>query len=139
MVKKGVLSVGVMGFSSQEFDKEKALMFLQQAFDQIRTLTTPGVRIEIVSGYTNLGIPGLAYAEAAQRGWKTVGIACEKAKEYELFPCDEILIVGENWGDESQTFLDRCDTFIRIGGGKQTIKETVLAKALGKPIKEYDL
>lgn len=139
MSDKKVLSVGVMGYSDKKFDKEKALMHLQQAFDQIATLITPEITVEIVSGYTNLGIPALAYAEAVRRHWTTVGIACAKAKEFELFPCDEILIIGENWGNESPAFLERCDTFIRIGGGKHTMEETALAKAMGKSVKEYDL
>ena len=81
----------------------------------------------------------MAYALAKKNGWKTAGIACSKAADYKCFPCDEVTIVGNDWGLESPTFLKKCLIFIRIGGGKQTIKETASAKAMGKLVIEYDL
>lgn len=133
------ISVGVMGFSQQKFDLEKATRNLGQAFDIIQVLKPPLFDIEIVSGLTKLGIPALAYDLAAKRGWRTTGIACAKAKEYEQFPCDNVYIVGDSWGDESPVFLDHCDLFIRVGGGKQSSIEITMAKAMGKPVLEFDL
>jgi hypothetical protein len=60
--------------------------------------------VKLVSGYTTLGIPGIAYNLAKQRGWITgtyglsivinsdtlkVGFACSLASNYETFNCDE--------------------------------------------------
>lgn len=130
--------VGVMGYSGQKFDTARALEYLQEAFDKIAA-DAEDREIVIVSGYTNLGIPALAYKEAADRGWKTAGVACSKATEYECFECDEVYTVGDNWGDESPTFLDMCEIFVRVGGGGQSRRETASAIADGKIVLEYDL
>lgn len=86
-----------------------------------------------------MGIPALAYREAVKKGWKTVGIACEKAKEYDLFDVDEKHIVGKEWGDESESFLDMIDMMIKVGGGKQSKEEAEKAKKMGKLVFEYEL
>lgn len=132
---KAKLRVGVVGYSSQDFDCEAALGLIRKAFDEI----DPTADIEIVSGLTDLGIPALAYEEAVRRGWKTVGIACAKAYEYEWFPVDDVIIHGENWGDESPVFLKMIDLLIRIGGGVQSHFEAYSAKAEGKRLMEFDL
>ena len=130
--------VGVMGYSSQKFDIDKAWNMLSQAFDDIRKKYSD-FEIWIVSGYTWMGIPALAYGQAKRRHWMTMGIACEKAADYKVFPCDNVLIVGENWGDESPTFLAQCQIFVRVGGGNQSHREIEQAKADRKPVYEYEL
>lgn len=134
------LSVGVMGYSGAKFNKDRAKQLISEAFDQV-VKEYPAHKIIIVSGYTNIGIPALAYAEAIKRGWKTIGVACARANDpdSEVFPCDSVFIVGENWGDESATFLEMCQFFIRVGGGKQSLRETAEAKAEGKTVLEYEL
>ncbi|MBI4148037.1 hypothetical protein HY490_01990 [Candidatus Woesearchaeota archaeon] len=74
-----------------------------------------------------------------RRGYRTVGIACAKAKDYELFPVNEKIIVGDNWGDESPVFLNYIDVLVRVGGGAQSKRETAETKSRGKPVIEYDL
>ena len=133
------LRIGIMGYSGQLFDVEKAKQNLNQAFDLIGLLTPPLFKIEVVSGLTYLGIPGIAYDLAVERGWDTIGIACAKAQDYRVFPCNKSIIVGKKWGQESPTFLRYCDIFIRVGGGNQTMDETAAAKAMGKKVLEFDL
>lgn len=127
--------VGVVGFSDKKFDKEKAKKLIKEAFDKIEN----NGNIKIVSGLTALGIPLLAYKEAVKREWETIGVACEKAKEFELFPVDEKKIVGKDWGDESETFLKMLDCIIRVGGGKQSREEIKEAKKMNIKVIEYDL
>ena len=93
----------------------------------------------VISGLTSLGIPKLAYEEADRRCWKTVGIACEKAYDYELYPVDEKQIVGKDWGDESETFLSEIDILVCIGGGKQSKSELKTAKDKGIKTYFYEL
>jgi len=93
----------------------------------------------IVSGLTALGIPLLAYKYAESRGWKTMGIACSKAGDYECYACDRIHIVGDNWGDETSAFLASIDVLIRIGGGKQSLEECRKAQVMGIPVYQEDL
>ena len=131
------MRVGVVGYSTQKFDVKKAIEIIREVFDDIARKY--GNNITIVSGLTAMGIPLLAYKEAKRRGWKTVGVTCEKANEYEQFPVDEKIIVGEEWGDESETFLSMIDVLVRIGGGKQSHKETQMAKERGISVIEYDL
>ncbi len=133
------LSIGVMGFSKQKFNTDLAFRNLSQSLELIGQLASPAIPIEVVSGLTYLGIPGMAYDIAFANGWKTVGIACALAQEFECFGCDDIVIVGKRWGAESRRFIKRCDIFIRVGGGKQSFKKIAMAKALGKTVIEFDL
>lgn len=139
MEQKKVLYVGVMGFSGQNFDIEKARVYLKQVFDLINAVADPKVEIAVVSGLTYLGVPAIAYETASEYNWITVGIACPKANDYTCFPCDETVIIGENWGDESPAFLEKCDVFVRVGGGKQSFQEVETARAMGKVVIEFDL
>ena len=116
------LRVGVVGFSSGEFDKEIAIDLIHQVFDVIKK-SIYGDSIEIVSGLTNMGIPGLAYEAAVRHGFATTGIACSRAENYDCFPCDTTIIVGDDWGDESETFLENIDVLYKFGGGPQSLKE----------------
>lgn len=132
------LRVGVVGYSTKTFDIQIAKNLLREVFDKLHKEYDNYDKI-IVSGLTDLGIPSLAYQEAYKRGWKTVGIACSRAIEYKCFPVDEKIIVGEEWGEESLTFLASIDVIVRIGGGEQSQKEVALAKEKGKQIIEYEL
>lgn len=134
---KKPVRVGIVGYSLGKFDKKKALSFLREAFDELER--NYGENVVIVSGLTDLGVPALAYREAVKRRWRTSGIACVKAEKYDTFDVDEKIIVGKEWGDESQTFIDSIDLMIRIGGGKQSYKEIKTAASLGLPTKEYEL
>lgn len=130
--------VGVVGYSSGEFDEELARHYLSVCFDFLMQCYG---NIEIVSGLTWQGVPGICYEVAKDKGLKTVGIACSKASEYKCFPVDEVIIVGDNWGEESETFLNRIDVLVRAGGGEQTARETELFKKrrLDAEVLEMDL
>lgn len=130
--------LGFIGYSAQDFDKVAAKIIIDEC---LKDVVYAFGDVEVVSGYTNLGIPALAYEAAAKRGLTTVGIACMKAFKYDRFPCDKFTIdpLWENWGDESATFINYCDSFVRVGGGPQSMKEVELIKAAGKSIKEYNL
>ena len=130
------MRIGVIGYSSQNFNKKKARLLLREAFD---ILTAEyGNDNTVVSGLTDLGIPALAYREAQRRGWRTAEVACSKAFDYKLFPVNERRIVGENWGDESEDFLDSIDILVKVGGGKQSADEAKKAKSLGLKALEYN-
>jgi hypothetical protein len=88
---------------------------------------------------TDIGVPAIAYRESVKRGWKTIGIACEKANEYKQFSCDQKIIIGKEWGDESDEFISMIDILVKIGGGKQSTEECKKAKAKGIKVIEYDL
>ena len=132
-----MIKVGVVGYSANKFDIEKAKNIIKEVFDSFEKKY--GKEVVIVSGLTALGIPLLAYKEAKKRNWKTIGIACKKANEFEQFPVDKKIIIGEEWGDESETFISMIDILIRIGGGKQSHNEVRMAKSKGIPVIEYDL
>jgi len=132
-----MVKIGVVGYSAKKFDIDKAKKIIKEAFDLVENKF--GNQIAIVSGLTAIGIPLLAYQEAVKRGWKTIGVACKKAEEFEQFPVNEKIIAGEEWGEESKTFISMIDVLIRIGGGKQSFKETEMAKNKKIPVFEYDL
>lgn len=127
------IRLGVMGYSAQNFDRQTAIDIL---FQELTKLPKGSV---VVSGETNLGIPGLAYNVAYLLDLTTVGISCAKAIDYPCYPCNKVIRVGSKWGDETKTFLEYCDQFLRIGGGAQSLKEVEMAKQMNKLVKEYDL
>jgi hypothetical protein len=136
---KKPLRVGVVGYCPPtKFDVREAAEMISEAYERIHRMF-PDREIVIVSGLCKVGVLMIAYTEAAARGWKTIGVACEKAKNFEHFPVDEKYIVGENWGDESPTFLGMIDAMIRIGVGKQSLRETEAVRNEGKPTFEYYL
>ena len=130
--KRQEMKIGVIGYSGQKFDEEQGKKLI------LKGLSDLGVQDYdvIVSGLTNLGIPKLAYEIATEWGMKTVGIACKLVTDYELFPVDEEIIVGDNWGDESETFLNYIDALIKVGGGPQSEAEYAKFK---KTKCEFDL
>jgi hypothetical protein len=134
------MKLGIVGYSSGEFDTAKAHTLLVIGLAQIEGRSKHMVS-SIVSGLTNVGIPALAYKLAKTFHLETVGIACDKAFEYELFPVDKRIIVGEDWGEESKTFLNYCDALLRVGGGDQSLSEVEAFKAM-KPdavVVEFEL
>ena len=133
------LRIGVVGYSPPtQFDENKARRALNRIFDRIAG-NADGKDIAVVSGLTDVGVPSIAYHTAKERGWRTVGVACSKASEHKCFPVDEQIIVGDDWGDESETFLGKCDILIRVGGGKQSHTEATAFKAQGGTVYEFNL
>lgn len=128
------MRIGVCGYSAQRFDEESAHKILVETLEQYKDKDPI-----IVSGLTNLGVPAIAYWLANAEGYKTIGIACKKAVKYDCFPCDQVHLIGEEWGDESETFLAAIDVLIRVGGGNQSKKECAKAKELGILTIEYEL
>lgn len=136
------IRLGVVGYCPPtRFDEHKALEYIRDGYDKA-IIDFKGRSIIVVSGLTNVGILKLAYQEAKSRSWKTAGIACKKALELRSlwFPVDEPpIIIGENWGEESQTFINSIDALVRIGLGAQSLKEAEMARNQGKKTYEYDL
>lgn len=119
--ERDILKVGIIGYSAKKFDKNDAIYLINKGLDYFKVQNGD----ELVSGLTDLGIPGLSYRIGRGRRLKLIGIACERAHDEDsiCYPVDEEIIVGENWGDESQTFLDYIDCLIKVGGGPQSEKE----------------
>lgn len=134
------MRVGVVGYSAAKFDVDKARLLVDVGLSYFRK-QYDGKMFEVVSGLTNLGVPALAYAWAADNKVFTVGIACSKATEYDCYPVDHKIIEGSEWGDESDTFLEYIDVMLRIGGGKQSLEEaaTFTRKYPHKAIIELEL
>ncbi len=132
-----VLKIGVVGFSANAFDQTLAKQLLASIFTRIKTKHTHK-HIQIVSGYTNTGVPLIAYQLAQDFGFQTVGFSAKQALQVKsgLYPVDEVIIVGERFGDESESFVRYIDGLIRIGGGSQSRREVELFKTLktGLPI-----
>lgn len=124
-----MVRIGIIGYSAQDFNKLKAREIINNEYDNLEAKY--GNNITIVSGYTALGIPKIAYELADERGWKTVGVACKKAQNFETYNVDKRIIEGEDWGDESDEFLNRIDLLLKVGGGEQSKKEIIKARKNG--------
>ena len=81
----------------------------------------------------------MAYRIARHKSIKTAGVACSDAKNYDCFDCDRVEVVGDNWGDESETFISQLDALVRVGGGPQSMREVEMAVARGIPVYQREL
>lgn len=126
---EGIFRLGLVGYSRSKFDWHEARRLVElgirRAFELSGQSFSEGV---LVSGLTNMGIPKLGYEFARAKSMKTVGIAPRRAKRVRcgLFPVDEQIIVGQNFGDESETFIDSIDALLRVGGGPQSRREVAM-------------
>jgi len=143
---KKSIKYGIVGFSRNQFDKKAAFQLLDKLFEQI-TLKHKDKLIEIVSGYTNSGVPKIAYELADKYGFITVGFSAKQALKVRsgVYSVKKVILVGEKFGDESEAFVKYIDGLIRIGGGKQSRRETEMFRELNadQPIerllKEYEI
>ena len=126
-----IIKYGIVGHSKGNFDLEVATTFLRRQFEKIKN-EHPNKSIEIVSGYTNLGIPKIAYELAEEFGFITVGFSAKQALEIKsgVYPVKKVILKGSKFGDESEDFVQYIDRLIRIGGGIQSRKETEMFKNL---------
>lgn len=147
-----ILRIGVVGYSDEskitDLSTAKRLVAngLFGAQNELQRMYGRCDEFAIVSGLTNLGIPKLAYEYCSHKHLKlefvqSVGIACAKATHYPRFPVDDEYIIGEEWGDESQFFIDYIDCLVRVGGGTQSHKEVEMFKTKypNKILIEFDL
>ncbi len=116
-----------------QFDEALAIRLITEAFDQV-VADYPERLYALVSGHTRVGALQHAYAEASNRGWWTVGIASQRAKEHPLFDVDEIIedATWTEWGSESDRFIEECDVLIVLADGPQGLREADAIEARGK-------
>ena len=134
------IKIGVVGYSGKSFPIFEASQKIIDALDEViqsfryydRWNCPRYPSFEVVSGYTDYGIPALSYAIlnyiVTYREVKctTTGFAPKEALSRKRCKVDKEIIVGENFGDESEAFVDYIDVLIKIGGGEQSIKEFAL-------------
>lgn len=123
------MKIGVVGFSRSQFDKKMAILKLRNILEKL-TIGKAPASIEIISGYTNMGVPRIAYRLADDMGFKTVGFSAKQALRVRagVYPVKEVILEGERFGEESQKFIEYIDILVRIGGGPQSRKEVELFK-----------
>lgn len=126
-----ILKIGVVGFSRNQFDKATACQILDECF-QTLTENYPDTTIKIVSGYTDSGVPRIAYQVAEKYDFIKVGFSARQALKVRsgLYPVDEVMLQGNRFGDESAGFVKYIDQLIRVGGGQQSRKEVEMFKQL---------
>ena len=133
MSVKNKLKIGIVGFSRNQFDKKTAILKLRNKLEYLLERHTDK-EIEVVSGYTNIGVPRIAYRLADDMNLITVGFSAKQALKVRcgVYPVKKEIIVGERFGDESEAFIEYIDVLIRIGGGPQSRKEAALFKEKNK-------
>ncbi|MEZ4773563.1 MAG: hypothetical protein R3D00_10310 [Bacteroidia bacterium] len=146
MTSPKTIRYGIVGFSRDQFDKKAAYLILDKIFRRIKE-AHQDQPIEIVSGYTNSGVPKIAYELADKYRFTTTGFSAKQALQVKsgVYPVNKCILVGEKFGDESVSFVRYIDALIRIGGGKQSRNEVELFRKMNvdKPIasclEEYEI
>jgi len=135
------LKVGIVGYSGQKFDVAKAERLLRIEFDDlIQSFSFEPEDVEIVSGYTNIGVPEIAFRLAKEYGFTTRAIANQKdlqPKYNGQRASVNCVVLNDEWverGQESAYFIEHCHMFIQIGGGKQSFAEMEEAVRQGKKV-----
>ena len=117
-------------YTWQQVSKEEYTKY--NKWERAKLITYP--KFEIISGLTDYGIPALTYCICQKFEKKyqieTVGFAPKCALNDNVCRVDKEIIIGENYGDESEEFIKYIDILIKIGGGKQSISEAKLFKQL---------
>lgn len=128
-LKIPIMKIGVVGFSRNQFDKKEAILKLRNILEGL-VKGQDKKEIEIVSGYTNMGIPRIAYRLADDMGLATVGFSAQQALKVRcgVYPVKKVILEGTYFGDESLKFIQYIDILVRIGGGPQSRKEVALFK-----------
>jgi hypothetical protein len=126
-----IIKYGIVGFSRKDFDQKQAAQILRACFEKIKR-KHPNTTVEIVSGYTNTGVPKLAYELANEFGFVTVGFSAQQALEVScgVYPVQKVVLIGQQFGDESEDFVQYIDALIRVGGGAQSKHEVALFKSI---------
>ena len=148
------VNVILVGYSDLKPGQKKlARSKIKNFILQIESETRGKIR-DLISGYTDYGVPALGYEFVADReGWVTTGITAGVAinrgvdkKPLRLFNVDRAYIEVEHndgkWGSESPVLESQMNSesyFIRVGGGRQARAETEAAKEKGCTIFEYEL
>ncbi|MGB1217453.1 MAG: ADP-ribosylglycohydrolase family protein, partial [Saprospiraceae bacterium] len=131
------IKIGVVGFSRNQFDKKEAYNKLKNLIEyQVEKFGTEN--IEIVSGYTNSGVPKIAYEIADEFNLFKTGFSAKQALRVRsgVYKVDKEIIYGQKFGDESEAFIQYIDILIRIGGGKQSRHEKALFKSQKENLSE---
>lgn len=135
--------VGVLGFAGRwersGLEGEELACFVAEARGALqaelgRVLEQHRERLIVATGATNTGVLQLTYALCVALGIPTASAAPDRALSYELGPLRYVLPTGQEFGDESDRFVNICDEFILLGGGKQSHREVLAASAAEKPI-----
>lgn len=140
------LKIGIVGFSRNAFDQKAARLILKEQFAFLKNKHADK-SIEIVSGYTNMGVPKISYELADEFGFITVGFSANQALNVKtgVYPVQKVILHGERFGDESEKFIQYIDGLIRVGGGPQSRRETALFKErhkdknLDRLVKEFEV
>lgn len=132
--------IGVVGFSDENKMHPDTYTLLANLIKQICETDVKKNSFVFVGGYTNTGINRILYDCCKTNGVLIGAICSGKHKEYECWPdVDYLEVIGNEWGDESESFVNSLDLIIRIDGGEQSHSEILMAKEKDLQVEEFDL
>lgn len=132
--------IGVVGFLDEDKIHPDTTKLLEKLVNQLCEMDVSKTSFCFVGGYTNIGINRILYNCCKANGVLIGAICSGKHKEYECWPnVDYLEVVGYEWGDESETFVNSVDMIIRIDGGAQSHSEILMAKEKDMVTEEFDL
>jgi hypothetical protein len=142
--QRGIHVVGVIGFSGQwgqskidsdpliKANVEAASLALEEKLLELKD--KHGDSLIVSSGATMEGVPKIIYDLCEKHGIVAMGVACEKAFNYPLGKMKFLIVEGQDWGAESETFLKTSNEILMLGGGGQAKREAIAAVTSGKEV-----
>lgn len=141
---QGLHVVGVAGYSGQwapaKLAADPNLKVLADAAvsalsEQLKALKSKyGEKLIISSGATMEGVPKIIYDLCVEQGVPAIGVACAKAFKYPLATMKYLVVEGQEWGEESASFISLADELVVLGGGGQAKREMIAAGQQGKDV-----
>lgn len=135
------VTVGIVSTSGSVTDTHRLGRVVDPLFQGVQRKTwydRTGLHNTVVlGGMTAAGGIHRTYDAALKAQLATAGIMTWKGADYQLVRgVKEMIIVGEDWGQESDDFVDLVDVMVVLGPpkGKQGWDEAVRAMQKGKPV-----
>jgi hypothetical protein len=130
---KDYFVVGIVGSIATKYTQEA----YETIFALLDQILPPNVKLALATGFTDIGINRIAHRWAWERGIPVIGVACDKCWEHPVWIVHHKIIVGKEWGEESERFVSILNALVQFSETPQANKEAEMA--LTKGIKVVNL
>ena len=126
--------VGIIGPKTKDYDNTESYI-IQSLLDE--AISAEDVQFAIATSMIDIGMNAVAHRWAWNRGIPVIGVTTPKCWEFPCWMAQKRIIVGEDWGDENQSFVAILNALVKFSDTSFDKATGDLAHAAG--IKVVDL